>query len=136
MIRNTFRSFKGRTIEEGQRVKVYKNLNNGLWSIKDAKSGLVLGHSESVVLEGVKFSVGQKGRERVIKEQQKNVHAYVIGAYKGTHTQDNMYAYSHVGVTYNPYKDKSFTLKADRTQKLTKASKAVLSNESVFANIL
>lgn len=134
MIRNSFRSFKGRTIQQGQKVKVYKNLTNGLWSIKDSKSGLVLGHAPSVSLVNAKFSVGEKGRLRVIEEKKKYVHAYIIGEYMGTTTDSELMKFSYIDVTYNPFKDTHFTLKSDRTIKLTKASEVLLNENSVFAN--
>ena len=35
-------------------VQVYRNLNNGSWSIKHTKSNLIVGHAQSVVLEDAK----------------------------------------------------------------------------------
>ena len=50
IVENNFKSFKGRNEPKtGQVVKVYKNLHNGLWSIKDKETGLVLGHTSEVI---------------------------------------------------------------------------------------
>lgn len=100
---SNIRSFKGRKAVEGQKVKVYKNLHNGLWSIKDYATGLVLGHVEEVRLTNATFYVSEKGRQRVIKEQSKNVHAFVIG-----HLTEIQFYDLDVEVTYNPYKYDSF----------------------------
>lgn len=77
-------TIKGRTITTGQQVKVYYNLHKNLFSVKDAKTGLVIGHAEMVNLSNVVFKVSEAGRQRVLREGRKNVHAYVTGQYNGT----------------------------------------------------
>lgn len=61
------------------KVEVYRNLNNGRLSIRDAKTKLVVGHADRVKLTDVTFHVSQAGRERVLRERRKNVHAVVRG---------------------------------------------------------
>lgn len=102
------KSFKGRTASTGQVVQVYRNLHNGLWSVKDKESGLVLGHDDVVVLQDAKFIVKEAGRQRVLREQKKNVHAYVEGILLDPNTvpNDDLRA-----VTYNPYCFSSFVSK-------------------------
>jgi len=58
---------------------VYRNLNNGLISIQDLSTGLVLGHASAVDLQEASFIVREAGRQQVIKEKRKNVHAFVRG---------------------------------------------------------
>jgi len=60
-------------------VLVYRNLHNGKLSIKDPKTSLVLGHAMSVDLYNVTFIVNEAGRQRVLRDKKKNVHAYVRG---------------------------------------------------------
>ena len=81
----------------GQRVRVYKNLHNGMWSIK--QKGLVIGYAKEIALENVSYIVSQAGRVRVLKEQRKNVHAYVEGCVSPY--PDNSVC---IEVSYNPYK--------------------------------
>jgi len=101
------------------KVKVYRNLNNGLISIQ--KEGLVVGHCSSITLKDVNFKVNQGGRSRVIAQQCKNVHAYAIGSvvalqdftsFKGRDlTFDKNPVKGEleaVDVTYNPYKYSTF----------------------------
>lgn len=84
-----FESYKNRRIQNGQKVRVYKNLNlsnqrgqnTPVYSIQDADTKSVLGHSECVMLENIVFKVYQKGRDKVIETGHKNVHAYIIGTY-------------------------------------------------------
>ena len=61
------------------KVQVYRNLHNGLISIQDLSTGLVLGHASAVDLQRATFIVREAGRQQVIREQRKNVHAFVRG---------------------------------------------------------
>ena len=61
------------------RVKVYFNLQKDCLSVIDAETGLLYCHAHRVELHDAKFRVQPAGRERVIREKRKNVHAYVIG---------------------------------------------------------
>jgi hypothetical protein len=88
-------TIKGRTITTGQKVKVYFNLHKMVFSVKDQKTGLVIGHTPVISLEGCEFKVSEAGRQRVLKEGRKNVHAYVTGYYvsdqEGTETEKAYY---------------------------------------------
>lgn len=87
------------------RVRVYRNLTKKTISIQSTKSNLVIMYSDAVSLSNCKFTVRQKGREKVLKEKRKNVHAFVLGelddVYKSPEGEDRR------GVrqaSYNPYK--------------------------------
>jgi len=74
--------YKGRDIKPGQRVKVYRNLHRGGYSVvalDGPSKGLVVGHAEHITLGDVEFVVSEAGRQRVIREKKKNVHAYAVG---------------------------------------------------------
>lgn len=117
-----FISNKGRTITAGQKVKVYYNLHKHLFSIKDYKSGLVLGYAETVELTDATFKVSEVGRKRVLREKKKNVHAYVVGSLKSA-GNDPAAGKDHRLATYNPYKYNSFVDK--ETEKPLKEAKEV-----------
>ena len=61
------------------KVKVYKNLTKDTWSIQDYKTRKVIGYSDTIRLEDAKFIVSQAGRQRVLREGKKYVHAFVVG---------------------------------------------------------
>lgn len=107
-----FVPFKGRTVSKNQRVRVYRNLHKQgvVYSIADARTGLVLGYSESVLLSGVAFKVSEAGRQRVIQSGRKNVHAFIYGRYEGTE-QARVAMQDAVG--YNPRKNSTFVRKFD-----------------------
>jgi len=91
------------------RVQVYYNLHKKCLSIR--YKGKVIEHAREVTLTDAKFHVSEKGRQRVLKEKRKNVHAYVSGKLKETFwfTQAPKYVWTaKQRVTYNPYKHKSF----------------------------
>lgn len=70
----------GRSVEAGQLVRVYKNLNReDCFSIMDKKSKLVLGYAPSVRLSSVKYIVGESARQRVLRDKRRNVHAFCEG---------------------------------------------------------
>lgn len=99
----TYTSKNGRTIKPGDRVRVYRNLHRGCWSIQDEKGKLVLGYAMTIQLKDVSFHVNEKGRQRVLKEKKKNVHAKVWGTVVGFEN-----GYQKDVAYYNPYKTDKF----------------------------
>ena len=100
------RPHKGRMVDLTRPVQVYKNLHNGLFSIR--QDGLVRGHTQELQLTHVTFKVSQAGRERVIKERKKNVHAFVCGIIRAEKVNDST---ASAAITYNPYKYDTFVFK-------------------------
>lgn len=67
------------------RVQVYWNFNRKLFSIR-MKSGpthYVVAHASAVLLEDANFHVSERGRQRVLRDKRKNVHATVTGKLLG-----------------------------------------------------
>lgn len=58
-------------------VRVYWNINKNCWSIQH--KGKVVEHSDSILLKNVTFLVFETGRQRVLQEKRKNVHAFAEG---------------------------------------------------------
>ena len=92
-------------IDYSRKVFVYKNLHKDCWSIK--QDGLVKAHTEEVRMWDCAFQVNAKGRQKVLDEQRKNVHAGIKG-----YIDNDQQVPSGVEVTYNPYKYDSFVDKA------------------------
>ena len=92
-----------------RKVFVYKNLHKGCWSIK--QDGLVKAHATELTLYGCNMYVNRKGRQRVLKERSKNVHAFVRGILVDDKTMRDHYGWLKPmprSVSYNPYKSASF----------------------------
>jgi hypothetical protein len=91
------------------RVFVYFNLHRKLWSVKALSGpmrGRVIAHRDTLALSDCTFKVSEAGRQRVLREQRKNVHAGVVG-----YLSDATPAPRVIPVTYNPYKSATFTCK-------------------------
>jgi hypothetical protein len=103
------------------RVFVYFNLHRKCLSVKALEGenkGRVIAHADSVELVNVTFKVSEAGRQRVLREKRKNVHAGVVG------TLTNLPAhYMTVSIArqlfnpvkYNPYKFDSFVTAVNET---------------------
>ena len=94
------------------KVKVYFNLHKKLFSIvamEGEEKGLVIGHTDYIELANPEFRVQQKGRDKVLREKRKNVHAYVTG-YSCKLKPDNELSFEWLSASYNPYKYKTFIL--------------------------
>lgn len=89
------------------RVFVYYNLRKKKLSVKalvGTRKGRVIAHMEVINLKDVSFKVSQAGRQRVLREKRKNVHAGVVG------TLARSYEMPFVDrrVRYNPYLNETF----------------------------
>ena len=92
------------------KVFVYRNLHKKCFSVKAMEGpmkGRVIGHAHQVILKDVDFKVSEAGRQRVLREQKKNVHAGVIGRLIGHTPMGGQYTYQGEWM-YNPYKSGQF----------------------------
>jgi len=105
---------------------IYRNLRTKGFSVR--YRGKVIDRLFTFSAEGVIFKVNELGRQRVIKEKQKNVHAFVVAdKYK-----DEFYPALTFGeidkldkITYNPYTDAHFVCNG---KKIEEANKIVFQN--------
>ncbi|CAB5220686.1 hypothetical protein UFOVP244_22 [uncultured Caudovirales phage] len=86
----------------GRKVFVYFNLHKKLWSVKDHQTGKVIAHAKKVSVDNPTFKVSEAGRQRVLQEKKKNVHAGVFGSLNAAH--DDFSGQGRSRVSYNPYK--------------------------------
>ncbi|AXH48853.1 hypothetical protein SEA_STEAMY_79 [Mycobacterium phage Steamy] len=115
------------------RVFVYWNLHRKMWSVKALegpdKGRVVLRTNGPVVLRRVTAKVSEAGRQRVLREGKKNVHAGIVGEYMGGSaaalTPDARL------VTYRPYLQGHFTY-TDDGSKYEGSDLAILDNKRVY----
>lgn len=88
----------------GDKVDVYRNLRTGGFSVR--KKGKVVLHCNALTILNPKFIVRQKGRERVLRDKQKNVHAFVRGEFQLA--SDCLIAGLKHEAYYNPYETETF----------------------------
>lgn len=95
------------------RCFVYFNLHRKCFSIKALEGpdkGRVIAHRKGVLLFDCTFKVSEAGRQRVLRERKKNVHAGVVGLWLDDEvdgTYDRVLRYGNA-ITYNPYKYDNF----------------------------
>lgn len=97
------------------RVFVYFNLHKKLWSVKALEGdmkGRVIAHKRELTLTNATPKVSEKGRQRVLQERRKNVHAGVVGEWNATDPDINLPAdRKYLGrLYYNPYYVNTFQL--------------------------
>ena len=115
-------------------VDVYKNLHKKTWSIRDRKTGRVVAHQDNVHVLDAKFVVQPSGRERVLQERRKNVHAFVRGTL-ATYEEvidrpEKFYLITPYLVRYNPYQVDHFFY-GNPENRIDKADLAILDYEGV-----
>ena len=95
------------------RVEVYFNLHKYTWSVRSARTGRVILHTDNVHIRNPEFVVRQAGRNRVLREGKKNVHAFVRGeaTYFDDFDYENRPMLDIIG--YNPYKYVGFVKMPD-----------------------
>jgi hypothetical protein len=92
---------------------IYRNLRTGGFSIRH--KGLVIERIQEGVAFDVTFKVNEGGRQRVLREKQKNIHSFVVAAGLARKTDR-----SHEGlaeIKYNPYKQNCFTIDGEPIQR-------------------
>ena len=90
------------------RVKVYRNLrfrDRVMYSVK--AGGRVVARVPEILLSEVSLTVSEAGRQRVLREKRKNVHAYVVGESEGESAGPRS---GWIAVRYNPYLFGSFVV--------------------------
>jgi translation initiation factor IF-1 len=143
-------------LEQGDRVEVYRNLHNNTFSVRLLNpvggpedysrwrlKGKVIKHLDnwmSVYLQNVTFAVQPAGREKVRREQKKNVHAFVRG--NVVKAPDNKFGETFKDectqvVQYNPYDFDTFVTQAwsSNAPAIHRASKVTLTQGTVYAAI-
>lgn len=81
---------------------IYYNIRKKMWSVLNSDMKLVA-HTNEIYLKNVKFIVRQGGRQRVLKEKRKNVHAFIKGEIITKEEFDKGDVFGYSVVTYNPY---------------------------------
>jgi hypothetical protein len=109
------------------RVFIYFNLHRKLWSVKALEGphkGKVISHCLDFSLHNCTMKVSEAGRQRVLRERRKNVHAGIVGQWDhwrlplplrqgGAYPQGALHRLDNLlpdgRITYNPYRSPTFT---------------------------
>lgn len=128
---STLEVVKERPVHIGQKVKVYLNWNKGysVYSVVDTKTGLVVAYCSKITLKDAIFKVSESGRQRVLKNQCKNVHAYVVGTLVAFDSEKPVELVRKL--YYDPYKTSDF-VDSETGEAVKSASLAHLQDRRVW----
>ena len=93
---------------------------NGSWKVVD--------HVEQIWLGDAKFKVSEAGRQRVIKNKRKNVHAFIIGEI--TNGFKSLDLDPFLTVRYNPYEMDKFQC---QNKDISSAKTVIINGRHVYA---
>ena len=114
-------------LNKDKKVWVYFNLHKLLFSVKQGNK--VIYKTRNIILKDVEYVVWQSGRQRVLDERKKNVHAfvkgYVVDSLEMPPEVSQRLSNSIIPVTYNPYDYHTFTTK-DGHHPVKKSEYAIL----------
>lgn len=100
------------SLNYGDSVRVYWNFHKKTFSIQKKIGGkwLVAAYSNSFMLQDATFKVSEIGRQKVLRDKNKNVHAYIYGTIveSGMGISGDSEKTLPVNITYNPYLYDSF----------------------------
>lgn len=115
----------------------YWNLHRNEWSVRQRPSNRVVEHGATIPMNDVTFVVQQAGRERVLREKKKNVHAFARGAVSSPiYMLHNSEMYREAQeARYNPYQMDTFQL-ADGTPIYGAEAVVLTTNEEGKAKVL
>ena len=99
-------------------IDVYWNLHRKTFSLRDRRTGLVVGHTDNALLTNVRFIVQPAGLARTRREGRKNVHAFLRGDGNCYYDLEMSPYNAGVEVTYNPHAEGAWVFKANRDQKV------------------
>ena len=121
------------------RYETYFNLHKQCLSYRAMRGGRVQ-HADVLEFKDPEFVVQPAGREKVLREGKKNVHAFVRGELVGMWDKDSPvpdgvlpdWTGAWNRVLYNPYKYSSFVW-ADTEVLVARAQRAVLMGRHIYA---
>lgn len=100
------------------------------WSVKNTATGRVILHCNEFEVRNAIFKVSEAGRQRVLREKRKNVHAGIFGEFISAVAveRDNK-----VKITYNPYKTDKFYTDDLLQEKVQSAEVVYATGRTVYA---
>jgi hypothetical protein len=113
-----------------KQVRIYYNLHKKMLSVQTKVNGQwkVTAHQSAAFLKNVTFRVSESGRQRVLKEKRKNVHAFITGELIDA-LPKNYERFD--SARYNPYELEKFQC---RNKNIDKADFAILNGRQLFVN--
>jgi len=96
-----------------KKIRVYYNFRKKLFSVQEKVNGKwkVVEHTNELFIRNAAFKVSEAGRQRVLKQKRKNVHAFILGERFPFIPKSFVYRDE---VSYNPYNGPNFMVTAEK----------------------
>lgn len=93
-------------------IRVYYNFRKKTFSVQEKVNGSwkVVEHTNEIFIRNATFKVSEAGRQRVLKDKRKNVHAFILGERFPFIPKSFVYRDE---VSYNPYTGPNFMVKSE-----------------------
>ena len=94
--------------------------------------GKIIGHASKLALANCQFLVSEKGRQRVIREKRKNVHAFIRGLIANN---EIFFAENPTTkpISYNPYHSGMFFIKDEAKTPVSRAIVVTINGTEIKA---
>lgn len=99
------KSYKDRKLDSSRPIELYRCLNRKGFIFSIRQDGLVVAHTDKIVLKDCEFIVGEAGKKRCLKTKVRNVHAYVRGTIGSNEDIQSTFSFL---LLYDPYLEKGF----------------------------
>ena len=115
-------------------IRVYYNFRRKLFSVQAKVKGkwVVVEHTNKICLRNVTFKVSEAGRQWVLKQKRKNVHAFIIGERFPYIPKAFVYRDE---ISYNPYKGPNFIMANQPNKPVDEAKYVTIIDNKVIALI-
>lgn len=124
--------YKDREINLEKKVYVYRNLNCKFdeKSFSIMQNGLVVGHTNNLLLFDVEFIIRKYGKLKALKTKKRNVHAFLKGYIKkgGIRVKE-----AYTPVIYNPFSNYGFIFK-NNGQNIIKCKSVAVKKTQILAS--
>jgi len=90
-----------------KQIRIYYNFHKKLFSVQEKVNGSwkVVEYTNEIFIRNATFKVSESGRQRVLKQKRKNVHAFILGERFPFIPKSFVYRDE---ISYNPYKGPNF----------------------------
>lgn len=137
-VSEVYDNFEGLKETRPLKADVYRNLQRDCFSVRSRETenyGEVIDHATVVFISPAEFVVQPKGRERVLEERRKNVHAFIRGrvTMNARYPDIKMSAIPMKQITYHPYERGEFYCLSNN-KGIDEADWALVTMEGVFVS--
>ncbi len=98
-------TYKNRHIDYSKPVDFYRCLNRKGFVFSLRQNGLVIGHTDKIVLKDCTMVINKSGKDRCLKTKTRNVHAFVTGLIGNFEDIKNIFTFN---LNYNPFETNGF----------------------------